>query len=117
MGRDGELVEVAETQDVLSKAYVSGLEIVDARLDEKGLRLLEELEPALDSLYIVEVIPNEKRVILLKGVSLRFNDWEDLLRNLQALPEAIKRMEPRGEYFLSPQGLFYKLRGGDDEKR
>ncbi|WP_157724351.1 DUF4894 domain-containing protein [Pseudothermotoga hypogea] len=117
MGRSGELLEVARTQDVLSKAYVSGLEIVNARLDESSLHLIEKLKPALDSLYIVEVIPNEKRVMLLKGVSLRFNDWEDLLRNLQALPEAIKRMEPRGEYFLSPQGLFYKLRGGDDEKR
>ncbi|AJC74637.1 hypothetical protein AJ81_01800 [Pseudothermotoga hypogea DSM 11164 = NBRC 106472] len=117
VGRSGELLEVARTQDVLSKAYVSGLEIVNARLDESSLHLIEKLKPALDSLYIVEVIPNEKRVMLLKGVSLRFNDWEDLLRNLQALPEAIKRMEPRGEYFLSPQGLFYKLRGGDDEKR
>ncbi len=117
VGRSGELVETAKAEDVLYRAYVSGLEIVNARLDENSLRLMEKLKPALGSPYVVEVLPKEKKVLLLKGVSVRFNEWEDLLRNLQTLPEAIKRMEPKGEYFLSPQGLFYKLRGGDDEKR
>lgn len=117
VGQSGRLLEVAKAEDVLSKAYVNNVEVKDGYVEHNIIQLLEKLRPILDSPYIVEVIPKERRVVLLKGVSLRFNEWSDLLRNVQVLPEVVKKMEPKGEYFLSPQGLFYKLRGGDDEKR
>lgn len=117
VGRSGRLLEVASVEDALSRAYVSGVEVRDGRIEESVIGLLEKLKPLLINPYVVEVIPRERRVVLLKGVSLRFNEWEDLLRNLNTLNEAIKKMEPKGEYFLSSHGLFYKLRGGDDEER
>lgn len=117
VGRSGRLIEVASVEDALSRAYVIGVEVRDGRIEESVIDLVEKLKPLLTNPYVVEVIPKERRVVLLKGVSLRFNEWEDLLRNLNTLNEAIKKMEPKGEYFLSSNGLFYKLRGGDDEER
>lgn len=117
VGESGRLIEVARTEETLSKAYVSGLRIDNARINENALKLISKLKPVLEDPYIVEVVLNERKVILLKGVTVKFNEWDDLLKNLRLLPEAIKKMEPKGEYFLSSQGLFYKLRGGDNEER
>ncbi len=117
VGRSGRLLEVASVEDALSRAYVSGVEVRDGCVQESVVNLIQKLKPLLSNPYVVEVVPKERRVVLLKSVSLRFNEWEDLLRNLSTLNEAIKRMEPKGEYFLSSNGLFYKLRGGDDEER
>ncbi|MEN3007568.1 DUF4894 domain-containing protein [Pseudothermotoga sp.] len=117
VGESGRLVGVARSEDVLSKAYVSGLKIENAKIDENTLKLIWKLESILEDPHVVEVILEERKVVLLKGVTVKFNDWNDLLKNLQLLPEAIKKMEPKGEYFLSSQGLFYKLRGGDNEER
>lgn len=117
VGDSGKLVRVAKVEETLSKAYVNGLKVEDAQVDENTLELVQKLKPVLEDQYVVEVILNERKVVLLKGVTVKFNDWDDLLKNLRLLAEAIKKMEPKGEYFLSSQGLFYKLRGGGNEER
>lgn len=117
VGNSGKLVRVAKVEETLSRAYVNGLKVEDARVDEDTLKLIQKLKPVLEDQYVVEVILSERKIVLLKGVTVKFNEWDDLLKNLQLLPEAIKKMEPKGEYFLSSQGLFYKLRGGDNEER
>lgn len=117
VGDSGKLVRVAKIEETLSRAYVNGLKVENAQVDENTLEFMQKLKPVLEDQYVVEVILNERKVVLLKGVTVKFNDWDDLLKNLRLLPEAIKKMEPKGEYFLSSQGLFYKLRGGDNEER
>ncbi|WP_041446411.1 DUF4894 domain-containing protein [Pseudothermotoga thermarum] len=117
VSENGDILGVAKLSDLATNAFVSQVDVVDLKVDKVSLETMKRLKIVLQSPYVTEVRLKDKCAILLKGVVLYFNEWNDLITHCSKLETAIRFMEPKSEYFLSPVGLFYKLRGDESEKK
>ncbi len=112
----GNLLGTATLSDLARRAFVSQVFVSELKVNEESLNAMNKIRDVLSNPFVTEVKLEDKCAILLKGIVLYFNEWNDLVTHGSRLEMAIKTMEPKSEYFLSSSGLFYKLRGDENEK-
>ncbi|HBJ80562.1 DUF4894 domain-containing protein [Pseudothermotoga sp.] len=113
----GFLLHTASIDDIVKQAFITDVNVNSLIVDANDVNIIQRIEDVLKNPYIAEIKLSNKSAILLKGVVLYFNEWDDLIRHSSKLEKLLKTMEPRTEYFLSSSGLVYKIRGGGGEEK
>ncbi|PLV58319.1 DUF4894 domain-containing protein [Thermotoga sp. KOL6] len=88
-----------------------GVKLEGIRFSEEDKNILTLLNTVLKSSLISAVLFDSKEVVLLKGARILVEDWVSFVKNFDVIESQYDAIEPRGEYFLSSEGILMEMRG------